>query len=137
MKMRDPTDWMWAEALDMLERADRLHRRFFQPGDRGSRCPTWEPPIDVFESAREFILFAALPGVESAHLDLQLDGRVVVIRGQRAVPDCCKQTTIRRMEIPYGRFERRVDLPEGQYQLAEHSLANGCLMLILRKMGAE
>lgn len=33
MLIRDPVRSMWTEALDMLERADRLHRQFFQMGN--------------------------------------------------------------------------------------------------------
>ena len=32
MRSRFPTRSMWAQALEMLEQADRLHRQFFQPG---------------------------------------------------------------------------------------------------------
>jgi HSP20 family molecular chaperone IbpA len=33
------------------------------------------------------------------------------------------------MEIPYGRFERRIALPTGRYELTERSYTNGCLVL--------
>ena len=32
MSAADPRNWMWAEACAMIERAEQLHRRFFQPG---------------------------------------------------------------------------------------------------------
>jgi HSP20 family protein len=28
----DPRRWMWAEACAMIERAEQMHRQFFQPG---------------------------------------------------------------------------------------------------------
>jgi HSP20 family protein len=38
MATRDPTAWMWAEACQMLEQAERMHRQFFRIGaPRGSR----------------------------------------------------------------------------------------------------
>ena len=33
--------WMWSEALDLLQSAERLQRQFFRPGTRN--C--WEPPV--------------------------------------------------------------------------------------------
>ena len=45
--------WMWAEACEMLTRAERLHRQFFQPARGGAQTPTWEPPADVVETDRE------------------------------------------------------------------------------------
>jgi hypothetical protein len=41
---------------------------------------------------------------------------------------------IRRLELPYGRFERRVALPGGRYELEGRQLVNGCLQLALRKL---
>jgi len=51
MIFRDKTKSMWADALDMLEQADRLQRQFFkvsQPGHAarpGSRRQTSSRPI--------------------------------------------------------------------------------------------
>ncbi len=135
MKLRDPGMWMWGDALDLLERADRLHRQFFQPGHHRNPCPTWEPPIDIFETAREFVVLVALPGVRAEQLDVAVDGVTVVVRGQRAMPAVCKSATIHRLEIPYGRFERRIELPAGEFKVGQRILTDGCLTLTLNKLG--
>ena len=44
-----------------------------------------------------------------------------------------RTTVIRRLEIPYGRFERRLTLPAGHYELIEQACQHGCLMLRLRR----
>jgi HSP20 family molecular chaperone IbpA len=41
---------------------------------------------------------------------------------------------IRRLEIPYGRFERRIELPAGRFEIGRRDLADGCLLLTLRKL---
>jgi hypothetical protein len=38
-----------------------------------------------------------------------------------------------RLEIPYGRMRRRVELPPGRYVLTERRLEHGCLHLRLRR----
>jgi hypothetical protein len=44
---------MWADACEMLARAERLHRQFFEPGRAtASRLPVWQPPADVLETER-------------------------------------------------------------------------------------
>ncbi len=134
MKLRDPTSWMWGNALELLERADRLHRQFFQPGQHCNQCPTWEPPVDIFETEQELVVFVALPGVAVEQLDITINGAAVMVRGQRAMPATCKNATIRRLEIPYGRFERRIELPSGQFQLGQRLLKDGCLALTLMKL---
>jgi HSP20 family protein len=40
---------------------------------------------------------------------------------------------ILRMEIPYGNFERRIELPPVPFEISARHLADGCLMLRLRK----
>jgi HSP20 family protein len=136
MKVRDPTLWMWGEALDMLDRADRLHRQFFQLGTARQACPTWEPPVDIFETDRQFVVIVALPGVIAEQLAIELDGSAIVVRGQRRMHVLGNSARIHRLELPYGRFERRIELPGGQLQLGQRSLQDGCLTLALTKLEA-
>lgn len=135
MKVRDPNGWMWGEALELLERADRMHRQFCQLGAQRISCPLWEPPVDVFETEHQFILLAALPGVSPDQLSVALDGTQLLVRGQRAMPDLGHSARIHRVEIPYGRFERRIELPARQLRLGQRSLRDGCLLLVLHKGG--
>src|SRR5262249_14224633 len=58
-----PRNWMFSEACEMLARAERLHRQFFQPVRSASRLPVWEPPADMLETEREVLVLVALPGV--------------------------------------------------------------------------
>lgn len=120
---------MWAQALEMLEDADRLHRQFFQFG-----AQSWEPPVDIIENGEELWMLVALPGVEPARMHLQFDGAVLVITAERPLPACCRVGAIRRLEIPYGRFERRIPIPTRHFELHEHRVENGCLMIGLRRV---
>lgn len=130
MVSRDPFKLMWAEALDMIERAHRLQRRFFQPG--GASC-AWEPPLDIFETERELIILVALPGVEPESVGVLIDGGALTVSAQRPL-HMTGGAALRRLEIPYGRFESHIDLPPGLYELGERRWNNGCLRLVLRKL---
>lgn len=132
---RDPFKLMWAEALDMLDRANRLQRRFFQPGSQ-SGGPWWEPPMDIFESEHELHILIALPGVEPDSLVLLIDGGTLLVSAERPMSSAAG-ALLRRLEIPYGRFERHIDLPPGLFELGERNWANGCLKLTLRKLKAH
>jgi HSP20 family molecular chaperone IbpA len=37
------------------------------------------------------------------------------------------------MEIPYGSFERRIDLRSGMYEITRRDISDGCLYITLRK----
>jgi HSP20 family molecular chaperone IbpA len=127
---------MWAEACDFLERAERLHRQFFQLQALDDRGPAWQPPVDLFETERELQILVALPGVEPDQVKVVIDGGALIVVGERQVPMRARGAAVHRIEIPYGRFERRVQLPaERSYELDKHELAHGCLLLTLRKLG--
>jgi HSP20 family molecular chaperone IbpA len=129
--MRDTTIWMWGETLRLLERADRLHRQFFQPGPCQGESPTWEPPVDIFETAQQLLIMAALPGVASEQLEIVIEGATLTIRGQRSMPDAFRDAQVRRLEIPFGRFERNIELPAVGYQVDELVFRDGCLALAM------
>ena len=125
-------DWMWSEACDQLARAERLHRQFFQPRHSGA----WEPPVDILETEREVLIFVALPGVSLDKAEAVIDGADLVIAGTRVLPPELRTATIHRLELPQGRFERRVRLPTGRYRDVRRSAADGCLVITLRKAEA-
>jgi HSP20 family protein len=133
MRSRDPGAWMWAEACELLDRAERLHRQFFVP--RGAqRQPTWEPPVDMLESEQELSICVALPGVGKEQLEVLVDNGVLIVTGERPMPGRSRNTVIHRLELPYGRFERRIELPPGRYDVVRRELVDGCLTLGLRKL---
>jgi HSP20 family molecular chaperone IbpA len=124
---------MWANAIDLLEQADRLHRQFFAPAGSTGAQVRWEPPVDVVEGPTEVIVTVALPGVAPERIELHLHNEQLAISAVRPAPGGARTTVIRRIEIPYGRFERIVALPSGRYELIEQASVHGCLQLRLRK----
>jgi HSP20 family molecular chaperone IbpA len=134
MSSRERRTWMWAEACALLEQADRLHRQFFQLGVSSTRQPLWEPPMDILETEHELIILVALPGVAPSHIRVILDTGTLIVTGQRPIPGASRDATIHRLEIPHGRFERRIELPYGRFELDRKEVADGCLLLSLRKL---
>ena len=68
----------------MLERAEQMHRRFFQPVPAAS--PSWQPPVDVLESDQGLTIVVALPGVEPADIKAAFDRDQLVVTGVRRLP---------------------------------------------------
>ena len=133
MPIRDPSAWMWAEACHMLEQAERMHRQFFRLGTpRGART-VWEPPVNVFEDEGGYIIMVALPCVPPEGVEVLLDSSSIVVRANCDLPFGARASEIRRLEIPYGYFERRIQLPAASFEVVQRELVNGCLILNLRK----
>jgi HSP20 family protein len=127
----DAESWMWGEALAALERAEQQHRRFFALLGPQTRVSTWEPPADVFESEDEIRIVVALPGVPADGITLSVQGAELVVHAERMPCAGVETMRIRRIEIPYGTFERRIALPPGNYTLREQQIVDGCLKLHL------
>lgn len=132
MSSRDPTRSMWAESLALLEQVENMRRQCFELRRQGPGGPTWEPPVDVYETARELMLVVALPGVPADAVKVVIDGGTISVQGQRAIP-APGSAAVHRLEIPYGRFERRIDLRPGMYEIVRRELSDGCLFLTLKK----
>ena len=132
--MYDPRARMWAEACELLDQAERLQRQFFQPA-AGAVRPAWEPPVDIFETEDDLWICVALPGVEPDDVRIVVQDRTLVVTGERPLPPECRAGMIHRVEIPHGRFERRIALQAGRFELRRRELSNGCLTLTLRKLG--
>jgi HSP20 family protein len=128
-----PVNWMLSEAIDSLARADRLHRQFFslQPS-AGSQESSWEPPVDVLETDEEILILVALPGVNPEEVEAVIDGGILIVSGRRVLPVELRNARIHRLELPQGRFERRIALPIGRYAVSRFA-ANGCIVLRLSK----
>jgi len=132
MPSRDPLNWMLSEAIDQLTRAERLHRQFFSLRPTDAREATWEPPIDVLETDEELLILVALPGVDLDQVDVVIDDGTLIISGQRTLPAELRNARIHRLELPQGRFERRLALPPGRFAVSRFAI-NGCVALRLEK----
>jgi HSP20 family protein len=133
MSRKDPVNWMLSEAIDSLARAHRMRQQFFNlQSSAGSRQPSWEPPIDVLETDRELLIFVALPGVDLDQVEAIVEDGILVISGDRTLPEELRNARIHRLELPQGRFERRIALPVGCY-VATRFAVNGCIVLRLTK----
>jgi len=137
-------DWdliIWQRANDLLQQAERIHRNFLQvaAGARyrvsHGRTPSWEPPVNVVETDESLWVISALAGVAVDRVEVRLEGRDLVIAGERPLPKCCHDGELKLWEIPLGRFERRVTLIGGENSLLLENISfqDGLLVIELRK----
>jgi len=130
-------DWMWSEACEMLARAERMHRELFRPAGTRARQPAWEPPVDILETEFDVLAFVALPGVDPDSVEAVIDNGELVIGGARTYPPALRTAVIHRLELPQGRFYRRLRLPAGRYSGVRRAAVDGCLVITLQKAGTN
>ena len=119
----------------MLARAERMHRELVQAGGQQARQPSWEPPVDILETEFDVLALVALPGVDPDSVEAVIDNGELVIGGARTYPPALRTAVIHRLELPQGRFYRRLRLPAGHYSGVRRAVVDGCLVITLQKAG--
>jgi len=103
----------------------------------GTDAPGWTPPVDLYETAGEFVLTAELPGLARDQIEIHAEDSRIVIRGARGteagreIP--CEQ--YHRVERGHGRFSRAFALPEAiDVEAVSADLKDGILTVIIPKL---
>jgi HSP20 family protein len=99
----------------------------------GTDAPGWTPPVDLYETANEFVLTAELPGLPRDQIEINVEDSRVTIRGERATGQMpCEQ--YHRVERGHGRFSRAFALPEAvDVERVSADLRDGILTVTLPK----
>ncbi len=71
----------------------------------------WSPSCNVFETAEEYRIEAELPGVKEEDFQVNVEDRVLTLRGERREEKEEKGKKYHRVESSYGSFMRSFTLP--------------------------
>jgi HSP20 family protein len=112
--------WEPVRELNSLQHEmNRLFSAFFDTpgvgaGDGESGPVTrWLPAMDLIETDNEFVLRADLPGLSEDDINVELEGNVLTISGERKAEHEARKDGFYRLERAYGKFQRSLTLPEG------------------------
>lgn len=100
----------WDPFRDLLALHDQLGQLV------GTDAPGWTPPVDLYETASEFVLTAELPGLARDQVQIQAEENRILVRGERATAPggqaatSCEQ--YHRVERGHGGFSRTFTLPD-------------------------
>ena len=120
----------WDALTDLLALHDQIGQLV------GADAPGWTPPVDLYETAREFVLTAELPGLSRDQIEIHVEEHRIVIRGARsAAPGSdlpCEQ--FHRVERGHGRFSRTFSVPEAiDVEKVSADLKDGILTIVIPK----
>jgi HSP20 family protein len=118
------------------ERLDRAWERLIggpgSPSSFGTRY--YEPPADVYQTEIEVVVLVEMAGIASQEIQLEMEGRNLLIRGRReplAGPDNREYSQI---EITDGPFQRALLLPAPvSAQGVAVTYSDGILKIVLPK----
>jgi HSP20 family protein len=115
---------------DLAFQLTRVHFTPFSPSQ------AWRPALNVYRCDNCLVVCADLAGVDQGSVEVRIQSKWLVIRGERAAPepsgDASKPVQVLAMEIDYGPFERKVLLPvEVEPGKARLQQENGLLWICL------
>lgn len=115
---------------------DELFERFFGVEESNA---VWEPPVDLFATEQKVYLMAEVPGVAVTEVHVRVGSRAVQILGVKRPPDKVRRgVTFYESQIPFGAFEKRVNLPFAvKPDSVKVSIKDGVLSLELDRAGGS
>ena len=90
--------------------------------------------IDVFETGENFVVLAAIAGVQIKDIDISLEKDMMVIKGNRCDPHPTAEKRYFYQECYWGPFSRKIVLPENiDIDKADAQMDKGVLTIKIPK----
>jgi len=123
----------FSEELDFIFNTFYKSRRpMLMPIEKG-----WKPLTDVYETDDEVVIVMDIAGISVNDIKLTLqDQRLLIIRGIRRERSNDEKRHYHKMEIDFGPFQRKIDLPSRiDPERATNNYSQGFLEIRLPKSG--
>ena len=137
MSSRNPTDWMWAQACELIDEAERMHRQFFRlaasgrdAARRGSRRSTCSRTSARSSSS------SRCPACRPSAIEVDDRSRA----SSWCAPNAACRSPARGARCGGSRFPTAISsgasgCPTARLEAGTRELLDGCLILRLRKTG--
>jgi HSP20 family protein len=130
-----PIRWDPFRDLGTLHREiDSLFRRTFGTLEEPESEATlmMSPKLNAFVKDNVYHVEAELPGIDREDLDVNIDGNILTLRGERKMSKETKEQDFLIRESGYGSFMRRLTLPDGvDAEKVQAKYDNGILMITM------
>ncbi len=126
----------WEPMREMMTLREAMDRLFDDAFTRpiGNVTSWGAPAIDLYQTEKNVVVKAALPGLKAEEVQISVTGEVLTLKGEYKQAEEIKDATYHLKEQRYGTFERSVMLPtEVQTEKAKADFENGILTITLPK----
>ena len=95
----------------------------------------FRPKVNTRETEESYHIEVELPGVKKEEVNIEIDGNVLSISGERSVKKEHKDENYHKVESHFGRFSRSFTLPEKvEVSKIEAEFLNGILEVEIPKL---
>lgn len=118
------------------EHLDRARRSLFggSPGSPNFCAPYMEPPVDVYLTETDVVVVMEIAGIPEEEIEIEVEGRRMLIRGERKALSGPARRAYFQMEIGNGPFQRDIFLPaEVNPEMLKAVYKDGILEITLPK----
>jgi HSP20 family protein len=128
----------WGLHQDLWNEVNKLFDRTTNNDATSGATADWAPAVDIEEHADKFVLFADVPGVDPASIEVTLEKGLLTLSGNREARVEQKEIQSRREERITGRFYRRFSLPDTvDSESVKATGKNGVLEVVIPKRPAS
>ena len=128
----------WDPFRDLVALQERMNRMFEDTmstqrpeADIGAN---WAPSVDIYETEDSLVLKVELPEIRKEDLDIQVEGGVMTIRGERQFDQTIRKENYHKIERSYGTFSRSFALPSNvDPEKINAAYKDGVLMISISK----
>ncbi len=85
---------------------------FFNNPSSSRSNESWYPSVDVLNEKERVVLNVELPGVKKEDISINIEDKVLTIKGERKFENEEKKDNCYRKEISYGKFRRSFSLSD-------------------------
>ena len=124
----------FSEQMDNLFADFGLGHGWLEPIEKGTNLAQglWSPQVEMFERGKNIVVRADLPGMTKGDVNVEIADNSITIEGERKSEIKDKGEGYYRSERMYGKFYRRVPLPDGvKADDAEATFSNGVLEITM------
>lgn len=133
LDVRRETDPILSLKIEM----NRMFESFFEQPFGLRSMEDWKgfaPSIDVYETEKEIMVDAELPGMDEKDIEITLGNNILTISGKRESEETEKGKSFYRHELSYGSFKRSIQLPdEVDEDKIDATYSKGILKIVLPK----
>lgn len=127
----------WEPAREMMSLREAMDRLFDDAFTRplGIAGNNWSvPAVDMYQTDDEVVVKAALPGIKSDEVQINVTGEMLTIKGETSQKEEVKEKAYHLREQRWGSFDRSVALPVAVVaDKAKAEFENGILTITLPK----